>query len=259
MRVAVTIKQILDPRGFTVNRKAEKIFVNREEWITNPADLCALEAALVLKDKLGAEVIVLGGGPERTEAALRDAWARGADRAVHLSDKAFASADGAVSALILAKAVDKLGGVDLVLCGDKALDSGAGEVGPRLAEALGWPQVLGALDVSVTDGQARAIVDSKSSGRQGNGYWGLEIELPALITVSAGANKPRYPHGARIMNSYREYTLEVWTAADLGLSEDEIKPLVENRGQAFPPERQRGTLLGSPDELVRTLKRNRVI
>ncbi len=253
MRVVVTIKQILDPRGFTVNRKAEKIFVNREEWITNPADLCALEAALVLKDQLSAEVIVLGGGPPRAEVALRDAWARGADRAIHLSDPAFAGADGGVAARILAKAVTKLGSVDLVLCGDRALDTGAGEVGPRLAEELGWPQVLGALGVTISDGLAHAI---KANGK---GYAAFEFSLPGLITVAAGANSPRYPNGARIMNSYREYQLEAWSVASLDLLEDELKKLVEERGQAFPPERQRGTLLGSVDELVGVLKRNRII
>jgi len=253
MKIVVAMKQVLDPRGFTVNRKAEKIFINREEWITNPADLCALEAALTLKDKLGAEVVVLSGGPARAGDALRDAWARGADRAIHLSDKAFAGADGSVAARILAKAVDKLGNVDLVLCGDRALDTGAGEVGPRLAEALGWPQVLGALDVSVTGARARAIKPN------GKGFVALEVGLPALVTVAVGANRPRYPHGGRIMQSYREYQLEAWTAADVGMSEDELKPLMENRGQSFPPERQRGTVLDSPEELVRLLKRNRVI
>ena len=253
MKIVVAMKQVLDPRGFTVNRKAEKIFVNREEWITNPADLCALEAALALKDKLGAEVVVLSGGPARAGDALRDAWARGATRAIHLSDKAFAGADGCVAARILAKAVAKLGDVDLVLCGDKALDTGAGEVGPRLAEALGWPQVLGALDVSVADGHARAIKPD------GKGFVALQVGLPALVTVVAGANQPRYPHGGRIMQSYQQYQLEAWTAADLGLSEDELKPLMDNRGQSFPPERQRGTLLDSPEELGRLLKRNRII
>jgi len=61
------------------------------------------------------------------------------------------------------------------------------------------------------------------------------------------------------MESYRKYQPEAWTAADLGLSEDELKPVVDNRGQSFPPERQRGTVLDSPEELVRLLKRNRVI
>jgi len=253
MKIVVAMKQVLDPRGFTVNRKADKIFVNREEWITNPADLCALEAALALKDKFSAEVVVLSGGPARAGDALRDAWARGADRTIHLSDKAFSTADGCVAARILAKAIDKLGAVDLIVCGDRALDTGAGEVGPRLAEALGWPQVLGALDVSVQDGHARAV---KADGA---GCVELLVGMPALVTLAAGANHPRYPHGGRIMESYQQYQPEAWTAADLGLSEDELKPLVDQRGQSFPPERQRGTILDSPEELVRLLKRNRVI
>jgi electron transfer flavoprotein beta subunit len=255
MRIVVAIKQILDPRGFVVNRRVEKIFVNRQEWIVNPADLCALEAALRLKEQLGAELIVLSGGPERVELALRDAWARGVDRAIHLADEAWAGADGLVAARILAKAVSKLGEVDLVLCGDKALDAshGAGEVGPRLAEALGWPQLLGVLELSISDGQARAV---KAAG---GSYIALEARLPLLVTVAAGANQPRLPHGARVINSYREYQLEVWTAADLPFSEDELQPAVENRGQAFPPQREFGTILGSPAELVGMLRRNRLI
>jgi electron transfer flavoprotein beta subunit len=255
MRIVVAIKQILDSRGFVVNRKAEKIFVNREEWITNPADLCALEAALRLKDNLGGEVIVLSGGPKRTELVLRDAWARGADRAIHLADEAWSHADGLVAARILAKAVNKLGEVELVLCGDNALDSShsAGEVGPRLAEALGWPQVLGALELSVVDGQVRAVKAAEK------GYLALEARLPLLVTVAAGSNQPRFPHGARVINSYREYQLEVWTAAALPLSEDELQPAVESRGQAFPPPRELGTILSNPAELVGTLRRNRLI
>jgi len=87
MKIVVAIKQVLDPLGFTVNRKAEKIFVNREEYVINPADKCALEAALHIKDATGAEVVVLCGGPDRADEALRQAWAMGADQGVHLTDK----------------------------------------------------------------------------------------------------------------------------------------------------------------------------
>src|SRR5512136_3186378 len=173
MRVVVTIKQILDPRGFTVNRKAEKIFVNREEYIINPADRCALEAALRLKDAAGAEVIVLAGGPERAGDAVRQAWAMGADRGIHLTDKLFEGADGLVAAKLLAAAIRKLGEVDLVLTGDRALDTGAGEVGPRLAEALGWPHVLASHTVEVSDGVVRAIA---AEGKQ---FIVVEAKRPA--------------------------------------------------------------------------------
>ena len=253
MKIVVAIKQVLDPRGFTVNRKAEKIFVNREEYIINPADRCALEVALRLKDAAGAEVIVLAGGPERAGDALRQAWAMGADRGIHLTDKLFAGADGLVAAKLLAAAIRKLADVDLALTGDHALDTGAGEVGPRLAEALGWPHILAAHRVEVSDGAVKAIV---AVGKQ---FFAIEAQRPAVVIIASGANQPRYGNAARVINSYREWNPEVWNAADLGLTESDLKPAVEKRGQAFPPERQPGTILSSTGELVGLLKRQRVI
>jgi electron transfer flavoprotein beta subunit len=253
MRIVVAIKQVLDSRGFTVNRKAEKIFVNREEYIINPADRCALEVALQLKDDAGAEIIVLCGGPERASEALRQAWAMGADRGIHLTDKLFAGADGLVAAKLLAAAIRKLGDVELALTGDRAADTGAGEVGPRLAEALGWPHILAAHKVEVDNGVVKAIT------AVGKEFFAVEAQRPAVVIVASGANKPRYANAARVINSYREWNPEVLSAADLGLTEDELKVAVEKRGQVFPPDRQMGTLLGSPDELVGLLKRQHVI
>jgi electron transfer flavoprotein beta subunit len=252
MKIVVAIKQVLDPRGFTVNRKAEKIFVNREEYVINPADKCALEAALQIKDATGAEVIVLCGGPERANEALRQAWAMGADHGIHLTDKLFAGADGLVAARLLAAAIKKLGDVDLALTGDRALDTGAGEVGPRLAEALGWPHILAAHKVEIADGLVKVIAKADQ-------FVAVEAPCPAVIIVAAGANQPRYGNAARVINSYQKWDPEAWNAADLGLTEAELKVAVEKRGQAFPPERQPGTVLGSAGELVSVLKRQRVI
>src|SRR4030042_427753 len=117
MKIVVAIKQVLDPRGFPVNRKAEKIFVNREEYIINPAGRCALEVALRLKDADGAEVVALVGGPECAGDALRQAWVMGADRGIHLTDKLFAGADGLMAAKLLAAALCKLGDVDAAFPG----------------------------------------------------------------------------------------------------------------------------------------------
>jgi electron transfer flavoprotein beta subunit len=253
MKIVVAIKQVLDPRGFTVNRKAEKIFVNREEYIINPADRCALEAALRLKEAAGAEVIVLAGGPERAGDALRQAWAMGADRGIHLTDKLFAGADGLVAAKLLAAAICKLGDVDLALTGDRALDTGAGEVGPRLGEALGWPHILAAHRVEVSAGVVKAIV---AVGKQ---FFAVEAQRPAVVIIASGANQPRYGNAARVINSYREWNPEVWNAADLGLAESDLKVAVEKRGQTFPPERQPGTILDNASELVNLLKRQHVI
>jgi electron transfer flavoprotein beta subunit len=196
---------------------------------------------------------VLAGGPERAGDALRQAWAMGADRGIHLTDKLFAGADGLVAAKLLAAAICKLGDVDLALTGDRALDTGAGEVGPRLAEALGWPHILAAHRVEVSAGVVKAIV---AVGKQ---FFAVEAQRPAVVIIASGANQPRYGNAARVINSYREWNPEVWNAADLGLAESDLKVAVEKRGQTFPPERQPGTILDNASELVNLLKRQHVI
>ena len=92
MRIIVPIKQILDPSGMTVNRRAERIFINREEYIINPNDKNALEEALKLKGEQGAQVVAVTMGPKRADDALREAMAMGADSAFLLTDEAFEKA-----------------------------------------------------------------------------------------------------------------------------------------------------------------------
>jgi len=247
MRVAVLMGRVLDPRGIVVNRRRGRVFVNREEYIIQPADRCALEAALRIKDGVGAEVVALPRGPLPDDDVLRQALATGADRAVHIA--AQAACDDAAWTAVLAAAVERLGGADLVVTGATALDTGQGQLGPRLAEALGWPQVVGAWTVEVEGGKVRAVV-----GRAG-GYVAVEADLPAVVTVLPGALKPRYPDGVRLINVYRSVgelaeALETWDVADL-VDAEALKPVLERRGQDFPPERERGVRVGgTPQEMA---------
>ena len=251
MRVIVPIKQILDPAGFTVHRRLGRIFVNREDYIINPNDKNALEEALRLKDAYGAEVIALSLGEPRVDDALREALALGADQAFLLTDEAFAEVDAAAAALILGRAIERIGGYDLILTGQRALDTGASQMGPRLAEYLGLPQVLEVREVSGLDnGKLRAKRNWKE------GYAEVEVGLPALLSIAPQANQPRYPHGARIMNAYREWEVTTWGLADLDLTEEELSPLIGLQRQAFPPERTLGELItGAPDEAAKELAR----
>lgn len=248
MKIIVTIKQILDPSGFTVNRKREKVFVNREEYIINPADLNALEIALRVKDgRDDVEVIALGLGPARVDDALREAIARGADRAVLISDPALADlkVDTSGAVRLMAAAVGKLGDVSLVVCGGVALDSGAGELPGRLAEALGWPMLV---DVHTIDEINAGVV--RASQRTVR----LEADLPALLTVPRNTNEPRYIHGARAMNAYREGQVVTWGLDDLGFTPNDLEPVTGVGGRRFPPERALGTRLeGSVAEAVESL------
>lgn len=249
MRIIVLIKQILDPSGMTVNRRAERIFINREEYIINPNDKNALEEALTLKDRQGAEVVAVTMGPERADDALREALAMGADSAFLLTDVAFEKADISVATTVLGKAIQKIGDYDLIIAGCQAADTGAGQLGPRLAEYLGLPQITEVRQVlAVGDGKVRA------SRNQGKGYAEIEASLPALLTIAPDANQPRYPPGARIINAYREWKVTVWRASDLGLEAAELQPLTEEKRISFPPEREFGVkITGAPEEAAREL------
>jgi electron transfer flavoprotein beta subunit len=267
MRVIVPIKQILDPSGVTVNRRAERIFINREEYIINPNDKNALEEALKLKDGQGAEVVVVTMGPERADDALREAMAMGADSAFLLTDEAFEKADIPVATTVLGKAIQKIGDYDLIITGCQAADTGAGQLGPRLAEYLGLPQITEVRQlVAVGDGKVKGKRNQArpERSRRGQGYAEVEASLPALLTVAQDANEPRYPTGVGIINAYREWEVTVWGASDLGLEAEELQPLTEEKRISFPPERELGAkITGSPEEaakeLVQYLKASRVI
>jgi electron transfer flavoprotein beta subunit len=248
MRILVVIGRVLDPGGIVVNRRRGRIFVNREEYLLQPADRCALEAALRVKDATDAEVVVFPRGPLPDDDVLRQALSTGADRAVYLTGGGFQRADDAVVARVLAAAVERLGGADLVLTGATTMDTGQGQLGPRLAEALGWPQIIGAWAVEAADGLVQAVL------RDGAGYVAVEADLPALVTMSPGTLKLRYPDGVRLINVYRaEDAVERWDVGDL-VDEGVLQPLLEKRGQDFPPERERGVRVsGTPEEMAQAL------
>jgi electron transfer flavoprotein alpha/beta subunit len=249
MNVLVCVKQVLDPGGITVNRKAEKVFINREEFILEPASKAALEAANDLKQAgAAAQVIAISVGPERVEDGLREAMARGADRAIWVRSE---GGDALVVANLIAAAVRKLGEVDLIITGHQSLDTGAGELAPRLAEALDWPQILGAAKIEV-DGGIKAIVKYE-------GFVQVEASAPVVVSVLAEAYRGSHANGWRLMDAYKQWSVEAWSTADLDLGEDDLRPLTAKKEDAFPPERQPGTPVRDVKELVVMLRREKVI
>ncbi len=269
MKIVVLAKQILDPAGVTVRRDKERIFINREEYIIEPGSKAAIEAALRIKDARGESpptVVALSVGEPRADDALREALAMGCDGAYLLCDKAFHEADCSAISTVLATAIEKLGGADLVIAGRAAGDSGAGQVGPRLAEALGYAAVTDVYSLVVgpeeaSPGEGGVI---RATRRWGAGFATIQAPLPAVVSVAPEAFQPRYAHGARIMNAYRDWEVTTWNAADLGLDDGAPKPLLTFRSESFPPplevgERFRGEPADVAQEVIMALKLQKLI
>ena len=247
MNIVVVRRAVRDPGSFTVNWRAEKIFVHREQYICNPADRNALEAALQLAGQDDTVVAVAFGGAP-AEDVLRQARTTGAKRALLVRDTALKSADVSVMTTALQRLIQHLGEVALVLLGAEVLDADLAQVGPRLAAALEWPFIESAHQLSLGDPTTVTAI-----APQPDGFHKLEAPLPAVVSIAPHSNKPRYAPGANIINVYTaKDAVETLTAADLHMTEADLTPLTEYRGESFPPERELGKRLeGSLDEMAR--------
>lgn len=176
----------------------------------NPFDMYAIEEAVRLKERYGAEITVISMGQPQAEASLKEAIAMGCDSAVLLTDIKFAGADTLATAYTLACGIKKIGAYDLVLCGLKTTDGDTGQVGSSLAEELDIPHI----------GYIRKIITLKDSvkrlERSLDDYHEIvEFLLPVVITVTKEANEPRYPSFKR-RRMAKTASILVWTADDLG-------------------------------------------
>jgi electron transfer flavoprotein alpha subunit len=194
VRIVVCVKQVpeLDQIRFGRGNRIEREDVPST---INPSDLRALGHALALRAHLGGEVIALTMGPRQARAVLEDVLRRGADRALHLTDRAFAGADTLATARALARAVERLE-ADLVLCGRITIDGATAQLGQQLAELLGWPQVTEALQIEPAGGDATDGTDGGGSGgelpalrvtrRTETGTETWRVPVPGLLTIARG-------------------------------------------------------------------------
>jgi electron transfer flavoprotein beta subunit len=175
----------------------------------------AVEESLQLKEAHGGEVTVVCVGPERATDAIRKALSMGADKAVHVSDPELHGADLLQTAKVLAAAIGRVDGVDLVIAGNESSDGSGGAVPAVLAELLGYPQLTHARTVEL-DGTTLKV-DRETD----DGITHLQASLPAVISVGEKINEPRYPSFKGIMAAKKK-RVDTLTVADLGIDASQV-------------------------------------
>ncbi len=222
MKIIVTVKQVPDPdippTHFKVDEGARKVVPPAGVApVMNGYDANALEAALKLKEAHGGEVTVITLGGQEARDTLKRAIAMGATTAILVSDPAFDGLDSLGTARVLAAAIRKVGEFDAVLSGRQASDTDAGQVPLGVAEILGLPSAAPVVSIEPAGNglKLHRMVE--------DGYQVVEIGLPALLAVSSEIGEPRYPPLRGIMAAGRAQ-IPVWTAADLGLTPDQLAP-----------------------------------
>jgi electron transfer flavoprotein beta subunit len=210
MNIIVTVKQVPDTHEVKIDPQTGTLIREGVPSIINPEDKNAIEEALRLrKSSNDVKITVLCMGPLQAENALREALSMGADRAILVSDRAFAGADTLATSYILSMAIKKIEKYDLILCGGQTLDGETGQVGPQLAEWLDLPQATFAEEIDIQEN--RVTVKSNFD----NVTQVIEMKTPALITVSNRINKPRYKHMNKVLKAFRDKEILTWSKEDL--------------------------------------------
>ena len=218
MKIAVCIKQVPDSTEVKINPQTNTLIREGVASITNPFDEFAVEEALLTKEKYGGEIHVISMGPPQAVDILRNALAVGSDKVYLVSDKAFAGADTLATAYTLAKAIEKIGGVDLVICGKQAIDGDTAQVGPGIATRRGIPQLTYVSKVREIDLAKKRIVVERMLE---NGREVVEASLPVLVTVVKDINEPRLPSLLGIKKAAKAQ-IPTLTAKEIEVDENKV-------------------------------------
>jgi electron transfer flavoprotein beta subunit len=223
MKIVVLVRQTPDTEAqITANSSGNGIDESSIKWILNPFDEFAVEEAVQIKENTGAEVIILGVGPDRALETIRTALAMGGDSAIHIKDDNFGATDSYATAKLIAAKIKAIGDVDLILAGKKWIDEESGQVPIQVAAELNIPQATIATKVDIDEATKTAKVQSEIEGGQRI----IELSFPALVTTERGINEPRYASLPGIMKAKKkpleEVTLETINLEELGLTAESL-------------------------------------
>jgi electron transfer flavoprotein beta subunit len=263
MRIIVCIKQVpdteelgkvkVDPATNTLKREGVPSIIN-------PFDENAIEEALRLREKKGGKVTTLSMGPPQAEEALRKSLAMGVDRAILLSDRAFAGADTLATSYVLAIAIKKIGEFDLILSGKQAIDGDTAQVGPGIAEWLSISQLTYIRKLEVNDNKVRAERVLEDS------FEVVETSLPCLVTVTKDINEPRYPSLRGLLKAKKE-EIPIWDCHNLSVERKRVgadgsptqvikifTPQPPGKGEILS-----GEISEVADRLIREIKKRKIV
>jgi electron transfer flavoprotein beta subunit len=242
MKIAVCIKQVVT-REWQLRINDAKTWIRDQDasFELNEPDAYALEEALRLKEKHTGEVVVVSAGPARAAQVIREALARGADRAIHIESDALASADAGSVADAIAAAIREEN-FNLVLTGLQSDDQGFGQVGVVLAEKLGMPHATIIMEVQASESGLRVKREL-----EGGWFQWISLPMPALLTIQSGINQLRYATLKGIMAAKKK---EIRKVSPSGPTE----PTARILGVHFPEKsKQTQMISGSPADSAREL------
>ncbi|MCX8185373.1 MAG: electron transfer flavoprotein subunit beta/FixA family protein [Sulfolobales archaeon] len=217
VNVVVLMKPVVDPKAIVNFRPDGTIDRSAVKLVVNPYDKYAIEAAVQLKEKLGGKVVGIAMAPLHAVDSLREALAIGVDEFILLSDLKLAGSDTLATSYALSAAIrkiwQKLGSLDLILCGIESSDSNTGHIGPEVGEWLGLPSVSYVDSIlEVRDGSV--LVKRLIEG----GYVVMKVKLPAVLSIAGTSYQPRIPALREVLAARRKQ-ITVWNTAEVGIDQ----------------------------------------
>jgi len=261
MRIVVLIKQVPDAAKVDIDPVTGNLRRESADTKINPYDLHALETALTIKEKVEGEIIVMSMGPPQAEKALKEALMLGGDRAILLSDRAFAGSDVLATSYTLSQGLTKLSEYDLIICGKQTTDGDTAQVGPAIAEHLNLPQATWVTKVLAVDQNSITV-------RQDFGETLLDVKLdfPCLLSIEKSEEVPRLPSYSRKKQLAQEKIM-VLSLADLPDQDPEKYGTIGSATRVqriFPPQINtekivlEGTAAELTTEIIKILKEKKL-
>jgi electron transfer flavoprotein beta subunit len=234
LNIVVCVKHIPDP-NVPAEMDGDRLKREGVQGVLDPGDEFGVEAGLQLKEAHRGEVTLVSMGPAQAMEAIRRGLSMGADKGVLITDDALAGADALATARVLAAAIGR-GEFDLVIAGVESTDGYTGTMPGTLAELLDVPQVTFVKKFEGAEGTLK--VDRQTA----DGYHVVECPLPAVVTVTAGVNEPRYASFKGIMAAKKK-PVEELSLSDIGLSQDDVTPRQKIAEMSRAEERKAGEVI----------------